>query len=111
HLLPRQPAQRHVLADLGPNPRQRIGEGYNMLILGAVAHLAEARVIAILLAPPGVTSGRLDMSVSERTDPDIGPGRRDRQRLDATHDARIADSGAVRTEKDEALAGSPATQP
>jgi hypothetical protein len=54
HFLPRQPAHSHVLAHFLADGRKRVREGNNMLVLGAFPHLAEARVIAVLLAARGV---------------------------------------------------------
>src|SRR6184192_1993917 len=47
-----------VLADLW----QGGGEGQHPVVLDRVADLAPARVIAILLAPPSITPGRLEMA-------------------------------------------------
>ena len=60
-----------------------------MLELGAVADRAEIRVVAVLLAPLGVAARRLDVAVGVRADPDVGIGRRDRQRADAGEGLRV----------------------
>src|SRR6185437_12187917 len=59
-----------------------------------VAHAAPARMIAVLLAAPGVAADSLNVAIRIRTDPDIGPGRRHRQRLDAPQDRAVADEMA-----------------
>ena len=79
HFLPRQPAQSHVLAHFLPDGGKRVREGNDMLVLRAFPHLAEARVIAVLLAAFRVPARGLDVAVSERANPDVGPGRRDCQ--------------------------------
>ena len=63
HLLARQPAQRHVLGEPGADRRQRPRELHHVLVLRALAHFAELRVIAVLLAAPGVAAGGLDVAV------------------------------------------------
>ena len=60
---------------------QRLAEVEHAFVLRAVAHLAPARMVAVLLAAPVVAAGRLDVAVGVGADPDIGPGRRDRQRF------------------------------
>src|SRR5262249_43889696 len=82
-LFARQAAQRHMLPHLGPNARERIGEGDQMLVLGAFAQFAETRMIPILLSSPGVSTCGLDVTVRRRADPNVGPGWRNGERLDA----------------------------
>src|SRR3954471_15553397 len=53
------------------------------MVLGLIAHLPPARVIAVLLAAASVPTGRLQVPVRRSADPHVGPGRRDRQRLDS----------------------------
>ena len=89
-------------------PLVAIGEGDDALILGAVADLAKARMIAILLAAPGVASGGLNVAVGERADPDVGPDRRNGERLDAAQAVLVGQSRAVRPRVREARAGSSA---
>ncbi len=68
HLLAREARAAELRVHRGADPRQRGGEGDHPLVLGLVAHLAEARVIAVLLAPPRVAPGRLEVPVGARAD-------------------------------------------
>src|SRR5207248_511068 len=70
---------------------QRLGERNQTSVLHLVAHLAPARVIAVLLAAAGVPSDGLKMTARIGTDPDVGPGRRNHERSDALELGRIAD--------------------
>ena len=51
NLFARQSAQGHMVLHFLTDARQRVGEGNDMLVLRAFAHLTEARVVAVLLAP------------------------------------------------------------
>ena len=73
-----------------------------------VAHLAPARVVAVLLAPLGVAAGRLEVAVGVRADPDVRPGRRDREGADARQRRLVAHRLPVRHPVGEARAGTPA---
>jgi len=73
-----------VFADLFPDCRKSVGERNDMLILRAFPNLTKPRVIAVLLSSLGVSSGRLNMAVGKRADPDISPRRGNGKRLDAS---------------------------
>jgi hypothetical protein len=79
NFFPRQAAQCHVLAYCFPNERQRIRKCEHMLVLRAFPHLAEARMVAILLATLCVTPGCLDVAIRKRADLHVSPGGRDRE--------------------------------
>jgi hypothetical protein len=64
-------------------------------VLGVVANLAPARVIAVLFSPALVASRRLQMPVRAAADPRIGPGRRDRQFADALQRRDVAQQRAI----------------
>ena len=64
-------------------------------VLGAFAHLAEASVIAILLAPFRVAPRRLNVAIGEGTYPDLRPCGRDRERLDPFQDILFSQLRAV----------------
>ena len=74
--------------DPGADQRQRPAEDQHLAVFRLVAHLAPARVIAVLLAAALVAPGRLDVPVRVGTDPHLGPGRRDDQRADAFQASR-----------------------
>ena len=95
YLLPRQAAQRHVLRDLGPDGGQRAGELQHVLVLGALAHFAEQRMVFVLLAAPGIAPARLQVAVGLGADPDSGPRRRDGELADPLECAGVGDGVAV----------------
>ena len=94
-LLPRHPGLGQVgvaaLADLRQDP----GEVDEALELGVVAPGPPAVVVAVLLAALGVAAGGLEVAGGIRADPDVGPGRRDRQRPDPSQDRAVADQLAI----------------
>src|SRR5207253_8334868 len=49
HLLPRYAGPSEVRGDAGADPRQRLREVREALVLGVIAHLAPTLVIAVLL--------------------------------------------------------------
>ena len=65
-----------------PDCRKAFGEGQHVMVLRAFAHLAEAGVITVLLAPSGIAPRRLDVAAGLRADPDFSPGRRYREGFD-----------------------------
>ena len=65
-------------------------------VLDLVAHDAPFRVIAVLLAAAGIASRRLQMAARVRTNPDIRPRRRNRQRSNALQLGRVGDRPPVR---------------
>ena len=76
--------------DMSFSTRRRIrgsaaAEREQAMVLGLIAHLPPARVVAVLLSTPRVPAGRLQVSVRRSADPHVGPRRRDRQRLDSLH--------------------------
>ena len=79
-----------------PDRRQRVSERDDMFVFGALAHLTELRVIAMLLAPLGITSGRLNVPVCNRANPDIRPSGRYGERSYTSHDLRIGELRAVK---------------
>jgi hypothetical protein len=75
-----------------------LGERQHAVVLGAIAQLAPARVIAVLLAPARIAPGRLQMAICAPADPDVGVGRRNRELADACKDSRVANPRAARVE-------------
>ena len=100
---PTERAATHVAVDAPPDTRQRPGERREPVVLGLIAHLPPSRVVAVLLAPPGVSAGRLDVAVRRPADPDIRP-RRDGERLDPRPLAAVGDRPAGRIQVLEAAA-------
>ena len=54
-----------MLLDLLTDGGQRVSEGDDMLVLRAFTHLAEGRVIAVLLASFRIAPRRLDVAIDE----------------------------------------------
>src|SRR4051794_32118013 len=71
-----------MLTDFLSDRRQRVCKGHHVFIFSAFSHRAEAEVITILLAALGVATCRLDMAIGEWANPEIGPSRRNSERLD-----------------------------
>ena len=88
--------------DLGADRRQGAAEGGHAGELGLVARRPPARVIAVLLAAPGVAAGGLDVAERVSANPDLFVGRRNGQFLDPGDHRRIGDQPAVRVDIDEA---------
>src|SRR5207249_10294727 len=92
----------HPLADRG----QGLPDSNRPAILRLVAHLPPARVVAVLLPPPGVPPRGLDVPVGHRADPHVGPGRGYPQRLYPPQLLPVSDGLAIRPYIAKALARS-----
>jgi hypothetical protein len=95
HLAPREALELQVLLDLLPDRRERLGEGGHAAVLRLVAHVAPPGVIAVLLPAARVAARRLQVSVGEGTNPDLGPGRRDRELANTLELTFVGDRLAV----------------
>ncbi len=95
HLLARQARGAQVPCHPPPDAGQGEGKGEHAVELGRVAHLAEARVVPVLLAALGVAAGGLDVAAVAGGDPHVAPRGRNRQGTDAGRDRLIADGPAV----------------
>ena len=71
--------------------------------LSGVANGPPIGVVAVLLAPAGVPAGGEDVAARIRADPDVGPGRRDRDRGDPAELSSLADQRAIGPVVREAL--------
>src|SRR5262245_55394332 len=91
--------------------RKRLRERDQVVVLRFVSYLPPARVVAVLLAAFSVAAGGLDVAARRWTDPDIGPGRRDRERLDAAQIFDISDNVTVGSDVAEVLPGALPTDP
>src|SRR6266542_1665495 len=83
HFLPRQTAASQIFLQPSSNFRERFSEGDQSIVFVLIAYFPPALVIAILLPSPRIPSGGLNMPIRRRTNPDIGPGRRDSESFDA----------------------------
>src|SRR5690606_32272860 len=68
------------------------------------AYALPTGVVAILLAAPGVTPGRLQVAALMRADPHPGPGRGDGQRADAREHLAVFHPAPVRQAIAESVA-------
>ena len=97
NLFARQTAAPQIGFDTGADQRQDASERQKLCVFRLVAHLAPARMVAVLLAPARVAAGRLQMTVRVGANPHLGPGRRNSQRPDAPQYVDVADQCAVGT--------------
>ena len=111
HLLSRHAGPFQVAVRLLADLRQGRSKGQHPVVLDGIANLAPARVISVLLAPPGVAPGRLQMAARVGADPDVRPGRRDGQALDPPDRVRVTDAAALAVAVREALPGALPTDP
>ena len=108
-----RPLARHPLPrQVAVTARRRRGSGG-----GELAHASNLRsarrccqrvVVEVLLAPGGVDPGRLDVAERVGADPDLLPGRRDRQLADPLQRLVVLDPLAVGVEVGEAAAAAAA---
>ncbi len=89
-----------ALADGGEDGGEELHAG----VLGLVAGLAPAGVVAELLAAAGVAAGGLEVGVGDGGDPDIAPGGRDDEGLNAGEGFGVADGGLAGVEVAEGFA-------
>src|SRR6185503_3318160 len=111
HFLARQARTREIVIDAAAYPRQRAREGDDAPVFRLVAHLAPARVIAILLASPRVAAGGLQVTVVARADPDRLPRRRYRERADSFQRRGLAHHAAAGRDVAKRRARAPARDP
>lgn len=105
HLLARQAALAHVGRNALADGGQGLAEIQHTLVLRTVAYFPPALMVAVLLAAPVVAAGRLDVALGVGADPDVGIGRRDRERLDAAQRLLVLDGRSVGIAEAETLAG------
>jgi hypothetical protein len=79
----RHVGEGEVVLDSLTDGGQSGAEEEHALVLGFVADLAPARVVAALLTALGIAAGGLEVSVGDGADPDLLPGGRDYEGLDA----------------------------
>src|SRR5690606_25178060 len=100
----RESRQSQVAAQGAAQAWQPLAEAFDASELLAAAQRRPGRVVAILLAPARVAPGGLEVAVPAAADPDVAPGRRDGQRVDAPAGGGVADGPAIGIEVTEALA-------
>src|SRR3954452_501538 len=106
-----QSAEREVGFDALAEPRERLSELLHLLELLPIAVLPPGVVIAVLLAPGVVVSGRLDVTARVGADPHVGPRRGNRERADPVPCLGVLDRIAVLVEVREPPAATDAPDP
>ena len=104
-------ARQLALAQVPVKPLADGGQRARELGQAEILHLVAARrpalMVAVLLAAALVAPGRLQVAVGVSADPDVRPGRRNRQHADAVERCGIAHRAAVDLLVAEALAAPP----
>ena len=95
---------RRSIVTLAAQGRQKSRACLESPELGQVGNLAPVLVVDVLLAAAVVAAGGLQMAVGVAANPDVGPGRRNRERVDARELAFVAKAAAVAVEVVEAFA-------
>jgi hypothetical protein len=95
HFFARQAGQFQCAVDFGADGGEGLAEVDHPLVLHLVAHGAPFRMVAVLLASARVASGGLQVAVGLRADPDVGPGRRNDERLDPFQGGLVLDHFAL----------------
>ena len=89
HVVPVHRAATKIVLDRRPQVGQGAGELEELTELVLVPDRSPARVVAVLLASPGVAAGGQEVPVAPAADPHVRPGGRDRQALDPVPDRRL----------------------
>jgi hypothetical protein len=103
HALLGRPGSAEVAAHRAPDARERARDLDQRLELVRAAIGRPVGVVAVLLAPTLVVTGRLEVAVRVRADPHARPGRRQDQRRDALEGLAVAHRPPVRVAIGEAL--------
>src|SRR5690606_30094895 len=90
-----------------PQARQRGAEAHDVVELPRSADPGPVRVVTVLLAAARVAAGRLQVPARRPADPDIRPGRRDRQAADALERRGVAHRLSVASDVAEAATCAP----
>src|SRR6266404_3617192 len=86
----RQSRRFQIPRDSPADLRQRFAETNYAVVFVFVANLAPALVVNVLLATARVATGRLDVTVRQRRNPNLSPRRRNRESLDSEKSLLIA---------------------
>src|SRR3954462_5399942 len=108
HSFPVQSAGTQGCGHGVPYVGKLLGDLQHALVLLGVPPGPPRVVVAVLPAAGGVDTGGLDVPVRPGTDPDVAPGRRDREATDPV-EAVVLDQGVVLVVVGEAAPGAPAS--
>ena len=100
----RQTGQLQILRHAPPDFRQRFGEIDNAIVFVFVANFTPTFVIEILFAAARVAPGRLNVAIRRRTNPNVGPRRRNREPLQSQKSLLVANLLAIDVEPIKAFA-------
>ena len=81
-----------MLAHREPQIGELLGEPDQLLVLRRLLLRAEVRVVAVLLPPGAVDADRLELRAGRRSDPNVRPRGRNRERVQALDD--VEDRGS-----------------
>src|SRR5438094_2292259 len=82
----------------GAQTRQALAEADQAVVLLLLLRRAVIRVIQVLLPAGLVVTRRLELCVRPRRNPDVRPGRWNRERLDALEHVRVTDHLSIRVD-------------
>lgn len=99
-----QAGEAKVVLDPLANGWKSVAEVKHVLIFGFVADRAPERMVAALFSTARVATGRLEMTVRERANPDGTPSGWDGERLNAGQGFSVADRVAFGIEVSKAVA-------
>ena len=105
HLRAGQPRLPEIALHAHPDRGKDSAEGKDTVELGLVTNLAVPRVVAVLLAPLRVPTGRLNVSLGGGADPHLRPRRWDHERPDAGQLGLVAHRSAVGVDVAESRSG------
>src|SRR4029434_4011559 len=92
HFLARQAAAAQIACDAPADFWQGTAESDHSIVLGLVAEISPIRMIAVLLTAADIAPGGLEVAIGIGTNPDIFPGRRNRQPLYSRKHVGVANS-------------------
>ncbi len=107
----RQPRQLEIAAHPPAHPRQGGPERQHPPVFFLIANFPPPRVVAVLLAATGVATGRLQVTVGERTDPNVAPRRRDHQAVNPGERLGVAHGATVNADESKSAPRSLPTNP
>src|SRR5439155_1325115 len=108
-LAPGQVAGAKIALHAFTEEREDLAELEHAAKLRPVPRFAVGGMVAILLPATGVARRRLYVAVGIRANPHVGPGRRDRQRVEPFPGVRVVDARAILGEVDPPRPGTAPT--
>ncbi len=111
HPLPREGGAPQVPVDLPAELRERKAEGPHAPELRLTAQRGPGVGVPVLLAPRRIPTGGLEVAVGIGADPNLHPGRRDRQGSDAPEGLFVPHGLAVGSRIPPARSATPSTDP